>query len=256
MSSEAACCAFCFIMVIVIIVLIIVLSEDIFGSGGSGGGGYYSSSGGGYRGSRGGGWGCFSFNTTVWTKNETQPDTKAVEIMIKNLREGDLVGTLEASFHQDGDFKFMWTRATDVTLSFGNWTGHTFEFSNGHHLTATSPHLMIIEKGGRSYFKRADSVHIGDEMIVNGIVTQVTQIKNHLIEQKVAIETEDGTVQVNGVFASGLCDDNPEVVNRIVKYESLLENYKSKHFGIEYNYMCMDNIAWKNAYLINNEFSK
>lgn len=249
-------------MVIVVIVLIIVLSEDIFGSGSGGGGyysgtgGYYSSSGGGYRGSRGGGWGCFSFNTTVWTKNETQSDTKAVEIIIKNLREGDLVGTLEPSFHQRGEFRFMWTRATDVTLSFGNWTGHTFGFSNGHHLTVTSPHLMIIEKGGRSYFIRADNVKIGDEMIVNGNTTQVIQISNHLIDQKVAIETEDATVQVNGVLASGLCDDNPDVLYRIVKFESLIKEYKSKHFGSEYSSMCMDNIAWRNAYLKNNGFSE
>ena len=250
MGVGAVACAFCFVLVIVIIIVIIIYATD----GGGGGGGYYGGGGGGY--SRGGGWGCFSDSTIIWTKNETQPDTKAREIMVKNLREGDLVRTFEPSFHRDIENKFRWTRATDVTISFGNWTGHTFEFSTGHHLTTTSPHLMILMKSGRYYFIRADSVQISDQMIVNGLVTNVTKIKNHLLQRKVSIETEDGTILVNGVLASGLCDDNPEVVNRIVKYESLIKDYKLKHFGEVYNNMCMDNNAWKNAYMINNGFSK
>ena len=195
-------------------------------------------------------------NTTVWTKNETQADTKAIEIMVKNLREGDLVGSSEPSLHQNIENPFVWTRATDVTISFGNWPGHTFEFSTGHHLTATSPHLMILIKSGRSYFIRADSVQIGDQMFVNGTVAKVIKIKNHFLQRKVSIETEDGTIQVNGILASGLCDDNPELVNRIVKYEPLIKDYKSKHFGEAYNDMCMDNNAWKNAFMINNGFSE
>ena len=150
----------------------------------------------------------------------------------------------------------MWTRATDVTKSYGNWTAHTFEFTNGYHLTATSPHLMIILKNGQSYLTRADSVEIGDEMIVDGRVTEVAKINHQLMQRKVAIETEDGTIQVNGVLASGLCDNNPEVVNRVVKYDSFIDDYKSRHFGEEYNSLCMDRKAWKYAYMIDNGFSE
>ena len=167
MGSGAVACAFCFVLVIIIIIILIVTLNEA----GGGGGGYYGGGGGGYR-SRGGGRGCFSDSTLVWTKNETVPDTAAKEILIKNLREGDLVGTLEPSFHQSIEHNFMWTRATDVTISIGNWTAHTFEFWNGQHLTATSPHLMIILRRGKYYFTRADAVQINDQMIVIGVLTK------------------------------------------------------------------------------------
>ena len=283
MGLSAAGCAFCFIMVIVVIVILVaalnslgslnsflrsgglLTNADYGHSSGSRAGYYYSGIGGSYGGSRGGyggsygggrggGWGCFDENTIVWTKNETQQDTKAKEILISNLKEGDLVGTLEPSFHQEGKFQFVWTRATDVTISTGNWIAHTFLFSKGHHLTATSPHLMIILKYGKSYLIRAEDVQVGDTMIVNETVTKVQNIRNRIIKRKVAIETEDGSVQVNGVLASGICEDNPEVTNRTVHLEALIKWYKSVHFGIEYNEMCMDTIAWKNSYLINNGY--
>ena len=281
MGLSAAGCAFCFIMVIVVIVIIVATLNslgsiksflrsdgggDYSHSSGSSAGYYYSGSrgyggsyggsrggyGGSYGGGRGGGWGCFSENTIALTKNETQPDTKAKEILISNLKEGDLVGTYEPSFHQEGKFQFAWTRATDVTISNGNWIAHTFKFSKGHHLTATSPHLMIILKHGKSYLIRADDVQVGDTMIVNGTVTNVQNIQTLIIKRKVAIETEDGSVQVNGVLASGICEDNPEAINRTVHLKALIKRYKSIHFGLEYNEMCMDSIAWKNSYLINN----
>ena len=56
-------------------------------------------------------------------------------------------------------------------------------------------------------------------MIVNGVMAKVSNIKNHLLTRKVAVETEDGTVLLNGVLASGICDDNPDTVERIVNYE-------------------------------------
>ena len=277
MGLSAAGCAFCFIMVIVVIVILVATLNSLgslksflrseaslaggdgdYGHSSGGSAGYYYSGsrgyGGSYGGSRGGGWGCFSENTIIWTKNETQPDSKAKEILISNLEEGDLVGTLEVSFHQEGKFQFVWTRATDVTISTGNWFAHTFEFVKGHHLTATSAHLMIIQKYGKSYLIRAEDVQVGDTMIVNGTVTKVQNIQNRIIKRKVAIETEDGSAQVNGVLASGICEDNPEVINRTVYLEALIKQYKSIHFGFEYNAMCMDSIAWKNSYLINNGY--
>ena len=117
---------------------------------------------------------CFSDSTSVWTKNETSPDTTADQIMVTSLREGDLVGTLDASSTTNQYNKFMWTRATDVTIYKGNWTAHTFVFTSHLHLTVTSPHLMIIVKKDGFYFIRADHVKIGDEMFVNKKLRQVT----------------------------------------------------------------------------------
>ena len=150
----------------------------------------------------------------------------------------------------------MWTRAIDVTISIGNWTAHTFEFWNGQHLTATSPHLMIILRRGKYYFTRADAVQINDQMVVHGVMAKVSNIRNHFLTRKVAVETEDGTVLLNGVLASGICDDNPVAVERIVKYESIIQDYKYTHFGKGYENMCMDRKAWKYAYMINNGYSE
>ena len=263
--TPAACCATVFISVIVIIAFIIIAIEDRINSSDDG---YYSGGSGvgygRYRGFRGGGWGrgggfgrgCFSDNTMVWTKREEEDDKYAKEIMIKDLKEGDLVGTIDLSNTEKETYRFMWTRVTDVTLYSGNWTTHTFVFPNAIRLKATSPHLMVITRNRVSYFIRADNVRIGDEMIVNGTMALVIDIQIHMITRKVSIETEDGTVQVNGVLASGICDNNPEVVNRIVDYRSFIKDYKTRHFGVEYNHMCMDSVAWKNAYMMNNGYLK
>ena len=111
---------------------------------------------------------------------------------------------------------------------------------------------MIIVRNEKLFFSRADSIRIGDLMLVDERIAQVISIKNHTIDRKVAIETEDGTLQVNGVWASGLCDDNVNEVNRVVEHHALVEEYKKTHFGDEYNYMCMDTRAWRNAYMRNN----
>ena len=267
--ANTGCIVFCICTVVVgFVVLIIVLVQNSNGDGWGGGyGGGYSSSGGGYRsrsygggrgrgGGRGGGGrgGCFDDTTIVWTKNETQLDEYAKQVMAKNVEEGDLVATIDLSLQPNERDTFMWTRATDVTISNGSWKAHSFIFNNGHHLTVTSPHLMIIWKDGIAYFKRADQIEVGDKMKVGKLMTRVTRIKNHMIASKVAIETEDGTIQVNGVLASGLCDNNPEVINRVANVGSIVKKYKSSHFGVDYNTMCMDSFAWKNAYMVNNGF--
>jgi len=84
----------------------------------------------------------------------------------------------------------------------------------------------------------------------------VTGIENHTIKSKVAIETEDGTLQANGVWTSGLCDNNFELENSSVEFQAIVKDYKFSHFGEEYNYMCMDTVAWKIAYQRNNELLK
>ncbi len=106
-----------------------------------------------------------------------------------------------------------------------------------------------------SYFIRADQVQIGDEMKVGESITQVTMIKNHLVNIKVGIETEDGTIKANGVLASGLCDDNSEMFEKVMNAGKVIKTYKSYHFGDAYNTMCMDTLSWKKAYMINNGYS-
>ena len=245
-EKELKYCCYVFLIigfVVGIIILIIYLYTDVF---------YVPGRVGGSRGYYGGGWGCFSEFTTVWTKNESQSDDFAQLIKVKNLEEGSLVGTLDISAKKYEKNTFTWTRATDVTIQNGNWKAHTFAFCNGIKLTVTSPHLMIIKKNGELYFSRADNVQIGDEMIVEKKLVHVVEIKSQRIKKKVAVETEDGTIEANGIFASGLCDYNPDVTNRILKYVMYTKKYKSKHFGNQYKYKCMDRKTWKENYLINN----
>ena len=217
------------------------------GLGGSGGGGW-----GGFGGR--GGFGCFDENSLVWTKNVTQSDAFAKQIYVRNLHEGSLVATFEPSIIPNEKYKFMWTRATDVTVSNGIWTAHTFTFSNFRNLTVTSPHLMIVKRNEQSYFIRADMIQIGDIMYVDEKELFVTFIRNHRMTTKVSVETEDGTINVNNVFVSGLCDYNPSAVNRIVKYHFIIDRYIKNHFGKEYLNMCMDDRAWKKRYIINNGY--
>ena len=107
---------------------------------------------------------------------------------------------------------------------------------------------MIIWKDEISYFKRADHVRIGDIMKVRGILMHVTKIENYTIRSKVAVETEDGTIVVSDVLASGLCDNNPEAIESLMKTANLLTKYKQTHFGQKYETSCMDTHAWKSKY--------
>ena len=237
--------------------LILYNSEDdaSFSSGGgwgSGGHGWGGSRGGG-RG--GGGGGCFDPATIVWAKNETQSDQYAKEVMVKDLVEGDLVETVDVDIPQKEYYKITWSRVIDVTISTGTWKSHSFVLSSGHQLTVTSPHLMIIWKNGMPYFVRADQVQVADKMKVGDKISKVTRIKTHLIDIKVGIETEDGTVQVNGVLASGLCDHNPELHDSVLSAKAVVKKYKSFHFGGDYNSMCMNTLSWKKAYMVNNGYS-
>ena len=150
----------------------------------------------------------------------------------------------------------MWTRATDVTLEKGgNYTAHTFVFTDDQTLTVTPPHIMIIWKGGKPYLVRADQVQPGDDMIVNETLNRIKNIKTKLMNSKVNVETEDGTIEANGVLTSGFCDHNPGLINMVAKAEETIETYKTTHFGSLYNAMCMDNTAWRIAYMTNNGYS-
>ena len=260
-SDDSGVKCFCYLflfigLVVGLVIFVIVISNRADSSDGGtsyyGGGSYYGGSRGGGGWGGGGRGGCFSEITSVWTKNETQSDKHAELVMIKNLKEGSLVGTLDRSLTEGKKYKFTWTRATDITISSGDWRAHTFVFANGHSVTVTSPHLMIVKRNGELYFLRADNVKIGDEMIVKESFAQIIVVKRNRIYKKVAVETEDGTIQANGVFASGLCDQNPDAANRIVKYETYIKKYISNHFGNEYQYRCMDEVTWKKNYLMNN----
>ena len=210
---------------------------------------HFGTDGNGSRGRR-----CFSADTMIWTKNESASDMFATEVMVKDVIEGHLVGTLDTSVQNAGQYKFMWTRATDVTTYHGIFKAHNFSFSSGHHITVTSPHLMMVLKDGKLYFVRADNVQIGDKMLVNGTQSKVTSIQTFKMNTKVAIETEDATIETNGILASGLCEDNPDVVDRIVVSNALVKDYKRSHFGDSSNEICMAYKTWKKAYNLNNKY--
>ena len=241
------------VLMAMVVINVCVVQCCSTGDGDGGGGG--RGKGGKGKGGGGKGGSCFDDKTMVWTKNETESDQSARQMMVKDIREGNLVGTIDIGMQLNKGLSFAWTRATDVTISYGTWKAHSFAFASGHHLTVTSPHLMIIWKDDAPYFVRADQVQVGDEMKVGINITKVIKIENHVINTKVAVETEEGTLQVNEILASGLCDDNPEVMKMIMKVQPMVKNYKSCHFGDEYDVMCMNSDAWMNAYLINNGMS-
>ena len=124
--------------------------------------------------------------------------------------------TLKLTLFKYKPIGLIWTRATDVDLFWGSWKGHNIIFLGGQNIKVTSPHLMITWKDGQSYIIRADQVHVGDKMKVGNILMSVEKIENYVIKSKVAVETEDGTIRVNDVLASGVCDHNPQAVETIV----------------------------------------
>ena len=141
---------FIFIFIILPIIIDLITHGEI--SGGTFGVGSRPGGGRGSSGGRGSGGGCFSSDTMIWTKNESASDTYATEVKVKDVIEGHLVGTLDTSVENAGHYNFMWTRATDVTIYHGIFKAHNFSFSSGHHITVTSPHLMMVLKDGKFFF--------------------------------------------------------------------------------------------------------
>ena len=197
---------------------------------------------------------CFDASMTVWVKNETQKDQEAKKIMVKDVEEGYLIGTMDLKKSNLNSSAKIWTRVIDVDIFGGNWKAHNFLFASGHEIKVTSPHLMIIRKNGMWYFVRADQVNVGDEMRVGYLVEKVIKVTRLIIRSKVAIETEDGTIQVNEVLTSGLCDTIPKNLGFALKTDTALKEYKLSHFGEYFDNKCMNAIAWKNAHIRNNFF--
>ena len=199
---------------------------------------------------------CFDETTIVWSKNETQSDDDAKQVLVANLREGDLVRTLGLKNSPDEPCMFTWTRATYVTVrKGGNYMAHTFLFANDQQLTVTSPHIMIIWENGQPYFIRADQIKPGHDMIVDENLNRIKNITTKVLTTKVNVGTEDGTIEANGVLTSGFCDHNPDLVNMVAKAENTIEAYKMSHFGSDYNTMCMDVTSWRSAFVVDIGYS-
>ena len=156
------------------------------------------------------------------------------------LKEGDLVGTSNLNRKLIQPNGFQWTRATSVeVVKNGNWTAHSFLFTNDSHLTVTSPHIMIIWNDDTSYMVRADQVKVGDAMIVDESIQEVQSITTYIIDAKVNVETEDGTIKANGVLASGFCDVNPDLAVMTPTAKKGIEDYTESHFKDSVD-KCMD----------------
>ena len=156
---------------------------------------------GGGRGSGGGG--CFSSDTMVWTKNESMLDMFATEVMVKDIIEGNLVRTLDTSLKQAGEFKFMWTRATDVTIYQGKWMAYNFSFSSGHHITVTSPHLMMIKKEKEFYFlNSAPRPRRGSSLLLRSLSSRVNIMQKdaYLLCKHLCVVTDN--CDINYQFSS------------------------------------------------------
>ena len=90
--------------------------------------------------------------------------------------------------------------------------------------------------------------------MANGIEAKAINIQSFKMNMKVSIETEDSTIETNGVLVTGLCEDNPAVADRIVVSNALVTDYNISHFGESSNEMCMAYQTWKKAYNLNNKY--
>ena len=114
--------------------------------------------------------------------------------------------------------------------------------------------VTVVLKDGKFYFLRADNVEIGDKMMANGMEAKVISIQSFKMNMKVSIETEDATIETNGVLVTGLFEDNPDVVDRMVVSNALVTDYKRSHFGESSIEICMAYKTWKKAYVLNNKY--
>ena len=139
---------------------------------------------------------CFEESTEV-----TREDGSTVAV--KDLNEGERILS-----QKDG--KKFYDKVIDATIIEGKVPAHKFEFANGKHVTATSPHLMMVWKGNEMEMVAAREVQVHDLMCFeDGKFTKVTKVVDVVLDRKVSVNTLSGTLYGNGVLTTGMCDNRP-----------------------------------------------
>ena len=142
---------------------------------------------------------------------------------VAELKVGDNIKSLDSLEHTENIF----SKVVDARIIEGSFTAHKLHFSNGSSLTVTSPHYMIVYKGKNAKVVPAIDVQIGDYMRMrDGNLSSVVRVSDIQLDRKVNVNTESGLMYVNGVLATGMCENGPKEIPSV---DEFLEDYLASH---------------------------
>ena len=142
---------------------------------------------------------------------------------VAELRVGDKIKSMRSL----EDTRCTFAKVIEAINIEGSFSAHELVFGNGSSLTVTSPHYMLVYKGKTAKVVRAVDVQLGDYMRMrNGSLSSVVRVRVTELSHKVSINTESGLMYVNGVLATGMCDQGPEDVDSA---EAFLSDYRETH---------------------------
>lgn len=159
---------------------------------------------------------CFEKNTTV---QKTSGET----LKITEIEEGDEIYSFDALKKVKQS-----TRVTNLKTLYGEFSAHKFTLSYGFQLCVTSPHIMCcFSEDGVQSFIAARSVKVGHQMMNDkGQLLKIVDIEDCIIDTKVNVETDKGTMVAGNILTTGFCENLPD---QLSLHEKIVDVYVNTH---------------------------
>lgn len=163
---------------------------------------------------------------------------KLRDVPLRSIGENSVVKCLS-----DKDVTFpTFTKVTRMQIIEGHFDFVQLDFDDKvTFINVTTPHIMIVlsKKKGFSA-KAAKDVKVGDQMLSSktGKVLRVSNINPFYKFRKINVETESGTLVANGLYVSGVCENNPQIQNatsNVLHLKEFLHAYRRSHGFFEVN---------------------
>ena len=114
------------------------------------------------------------------------------------------------------------------SLGTFNYTQITLE--SGKTLTVTNERgVIILNNKSNKKIIRASDLKEGQMLITMQGAEVIKNLKYLSIKDKYILETQDGTVIVNEVYVSTICED---MIDEKINTDDLIENWKAKHSNL------------------------
>ena len=160
---------------------------------------------------------CFEQNTKI-SKFE---NGQIKDVYIYQLKKNDIVLANNLN-------KF--TKVVRNVKSEGSFNYTEITLESGKTLTVTNEHgIIIMDHESNQKIMKASDLKEG-QMLITLQGTEIIKNVNYLsIKDKYILETEDGTVIANGIYASTICDD---MIDEKINADDLIKHWKEKHSNL------------------------
>ena len=177
---------------------------------------------------------CFSGDMVVERQNQ---NGEVEPVTVSELKRNDTIRTLD---HSDLTQK-KWTKVTIAAEIHGKHSFLRFHLENSTNVfEVTNIHVLmeyVENEDGEIDFKlkHAQYFEIGQQFLFNGVPSSISKIEEFNAPVKYDINTEEGSLTVNGVFTTGVCELNVSQMTDLMEakkswYEFLFDYKKSHSF--------------------------